>query len=281
MADQPSLPPEAIERARRPVALIRPGMEATEVTRDLRYTDAPGDHLRMDVYRPPGLAADDRRPAVVFIHGGGPDGAPFKEMGLFRSMGRLVTTLGFVGVTFTARIGYPDTHLDLAGADVAAALAFVRQEAGGLGIERDRLALLAYSGGGPMLTPFLRDPPPEIRGLAAFYPVLAIEGVAPYAEAETAQALAAWSPIRALAAPGRKPPLYLARAGADAIPGLLEGLDAFVAEALVRDYPLTLANTPGAPHGFDIEEPTPRTLEVLEGALAFLQTHLTERAGGS
>jgi hypothetical protein len=86
--------------------------------------------------------------------------------------------------------------------------------------------------------------------------------------------LAEWSPLRQLGAPGRKPPLYLARAGADAIPDLLAGLDAFAAEALKVDYPLTLANNPGAPHGFDITEPTPRTLEILDEMFAFMRRHL-------
>lgn len=271
---QPPIPPEALDAARRPVCLTLPGMDDAVVTRDIAYADAPGDHLRMDVYRPPGLAAEARRPAVVFIHGGGPDGVPFKEMGVYRSMGRLVTTLGFVGVTFTARIRYPDSDLAASGADVAAAIAHARAQATAFNLDDDRMALMAYSGGGPMLAPFLRDAPGHVRALAAFYPILQVEGVAPYAQAETAEALAAWDPRRALGSPGRKAPLFLARAGADAIPGLLEGLDGFVADALAADYPLTLANNPGAAHGFDVGEATPRTLEILEAALAFLVRHL-------
>ena len=92
--------------------------------------------------------------------------------------------------------------------------------------------------------------------------------------------LAAWSPLAQLAKPGRKPPLFLARAGADEIPGLLGGLDAFVSEALAQDYPLTLINNPGAPHGFDIGEATPGTLEVLAAMFAFLRRHLGMGAAG-
>lgn len=274
MAQPPELTPDVIAAARRAVVMTRPGMEDAEIVRDLRYTDAPGEHLRMDIYRPPGLAAGERRPAVVFIHGGGPDGVPFTEMGLFRSMGRLVTTFGLTGVTFTARIGYPDTHLALAGADVAAALAHVRAEAAGFGVDPERLALFAVSGGGPMLTPYLRDAPAFVRALVAYYPILAIEGVAPYRNAESAETLAAWCPLRQVAEPGRKAPLYLARAGADAVPGLLVGLDRFVSVALAQDYPLTLANNPGAPHGFELAEATPRTLEILDETFAFLQRRL-------
>jgi hypothetical protein len=109
------------------------------------------------------------------------------------------------------------------------------------------------------------------------YPMLDIEGSAAHAASETAETLARWSPLRRLAQPGRKPPLYLARAGADAIPDLLPGLDRFVAEALARDYPLTLANNPGAEHGFDIGDPAPRTLEIIEGMLDFLRRHLETR----
>lgn len=271
---QPPIPPEALAAARRPVALVLPGMDDAVVERDLAYADAPGDHLRMDIYRPPGLARAERRPAVVFIHGGGPKGVPFKEMGVYRSMGRIAAALGLVGVTFTARMTYPETALDQGGADVAAAIAFARREAGRFNIEAGRLALVAYSGGGPMLAPFLRDAPEFVRALCAFYPILKVEGAAPYARTETPERAAAWCPLRALGAPGRKVPLFLARAGADAVPGLLEGLDAFVAEALARDYPLTLANNPGADHGFDVGEATPRTLDILEGALAFLRRHL-------
>jgi acetyl esterase/lipase len=249
-------------------------MERAIVAKDLRYTDAPGDHLRMDVYRPPGLAADERRPVVVFVHGAGPPGVPMKEMGAFTSMGRLVTTLGFVGVTFTHRLGWPVTRLDEGGGDVAAALAKVEAETTALNVDWDRRAVWAYSGGGPALTPHLADAAEGLRAIVGFYPMLDPEGSAIHRASETPETLARWSPLRALAAPGHKAPTFLARAGADAIPDLLPGLDRFVAEALARDHPLTLMNHPGAAHGFDIGDAAPRTVEILEAALAFLETHL-------
>jgi acetyl esterase/lipase len=71
-------------------------------------------------------------------------------------------------------------------------------------------------------------------------------------------------------------PFFLARAGKDAIPDILPGIDAFVVESLAAGTPLTFFNHPEAPHGFD-HEPGPRTREVLVAFLAFLQTHLAER----
>ena len=274
VAQRAEIPPEVLAAARRTVVITLPGMERAQVTKDLRYTDAPGDQLRMDVYRPAGLSASDRRPAVIFIHGGVPEGAPAKEMGVFVSYGRLMAAQGLVGVTFTHRLGFPTTRLREGAADVGSAVAYVRTHAAELNIDPDRLCLAAYSAGGPMLSPYVKDAPPYIRCLVAFYPILDTEGSAAHRASETAETLAAWSPLRHLALPGRKPPLYLARAGADEIPDLLAGLDRFAAAAVARDYPLTLANNPGAPHSFDITAPTPRTHEILEESFAFLRRHL-------
>jgi len=274
MAQNPPIPPEVIAAARRPVVMTLPGMDAVQVTKDLRYLDRAEPHGAMDVYRPPGLKAADRRAAVIFIHGGGPPGAPMKEMGVYTSYGRLIAAQDLVAVTFTHRLGFPKTLIQEGGADVASAIAYVRAHAAELNVDPERLCLAAYSAGGPMLSPYLKDAPSYIRCLVAFYPIFEIEGSAVHKAAETPATLAAWSPLRQLDKPGRKPPLYLARAGADEIPQLLGGLDCFIAEAVRRDYPMTLANNPGAPHGFDITGATPRTLEILDETFAFVKRHL-------
>jgi acetyl esterase/lipase len=270
----PPIPPEVIAAARRPVVMTLPGMDKVQVTRNLRYSDRTEPHLAMDVYRPAGLKAGDIRPAVIFIHGGVPPGAPAKEMGVYTSYGRLMAAQGLVGVTFTHRLGFPKTMIREGGADVASAIAYVRAHAAELNVDPARLCLAAYSAGGPMLAPYLHDAPPYIRCLVAYYPIFEIEDSNWHKAAETPDTLAGWSPLRQLDKPGRKPPLYLARAGADEIPQLLVGLDRFIAEAVKRDYPMTLANNPGAPHSFDITGATPRTLEILEETFAFVKRHL-------
>ena len=274
MAQNPPVPPEVLAAARRPVVMTLPGMEQAQVTKNLRYSDRAEPHLAMDVYKPPGLKAGERRAAVIFIHGGGPPGAPMKEMGVYTSYGRLMAAQGLVGVTFTHRLGFPKTMLQEGGADVASAMAYVRAHAAELNVDPDRLCLAAYSAGGPMLSPYLRDAPPYIRCVVAYYPIFEIEGSDVHKAAEAPQVLAEWSPLRQLERPGRKAPLYLARAGADEIPQLLVGLDRFIAEAVKRDYPMTLANNPGAPHSFDITGSTPRTLEILDETFAFVRRHL-------
>lgn len=274
LAQNPPIPPEVLAVARRPVVMTLPGMDRAQVTRDIRYAPDAAPHIAMDVYRPAGLKAGETRPAVIFIHGGGPPGAPMKEMGVYTSYGRLIAAQGLVAVTFTHQLGYPKTLIREGAADVEAAIAHVRSHAAELNVDPDRLCLAAYSAGGPMLSPYIADAPAHIRCIVAYYPIMEIEDSAIHKAAETPDTLAAFSPLRQLAKPGRKPPMYLARAGKDEIPQLLAGLDRFIAEAVKADYPLTLANNPGAPHGFDITEPTPRTLEILEETFAFVKRHL-------
>ena len=274
MAQNPPIPPEVLAAARRPVVMTLPGMDKVQVTKDLRYSPSAPAHIAMDVYRPPGLKAGETRPAVIFIHGGGPPGAPMKEMGVYTSYGRLIAAQGLVGVTFTHQLGYPKTLIREGSADVAAAVAYVRAHAAELNVDPDRLCLAAYSAGGPMLAPYIADAPAYLRCIVAYYPIMEIEDSAVHKAAETPETLSAFSPLRQLARPGRKAPMYLARAGKDEIPQLLAGLDRFIPEAVKTDYPLTLANNPGAPHGFDITEPTPRTLEILDETFAFVRRHL-------
>lgn len=270
----PPIPPEVLAAARRPVVMTLPGVDKVQVTKDIRYAPGAPAHIAMDVYRPPGLKAGERRGAVIFIHGGGPPGAPMKEMGVYTSYGRLVAAQDLVAVTFTHRLGYPKTMIREGAADVAAAAAYVRTHAAELNIDPDRLCLAAFSAGGPMLAPYIADGPPWLRCIVAYYPILEIEDSAVHKAAETPETLAEFSPLRQLGKPGRKAPMYLARAGNDEIPQLLVGLDRFVAEALRQDYPLTLANNPGAPHAFDITGSTPRTLEILAETFAFERRHL-------
>lgn len=274
LAQDPPIPPEVLAAARRPVVMTLPGMDKVQVTRDIRYLQNAPAHVAMDVYRPAGLKAGDARPAVIFIHGGGPPGAPMKEMGVYTSYGRLIAAQDMVGVTFTHQLGFPKTMIREGAADVAAAIAYVRSHAAELNVDPDRICLSAYSAGGPMLAPYIADAPPWLRCIVAYYPIMEIEDSAIHKAAETPDTLAAFSPLRQLAKPGRKAPMFLTRAGKDEIPQLLAGLDRFIAEAVKTDYPMTLANNPGAPHSFDITEATPRTLEILDMTFAFEKRHL-------
>lgn len=83
----------------------------------------------MDVYIPPGLGKETRRPVVVFIHGGtGAENTP-KDWGIYTSWGRSIAASGMAGVTFTHRLGFPKPLVAESASDVASAINYVRANA--------------------------------------------------------------------------------------------------------------------------------------------------------
>jgi len=256
-----------------PVVYQIPGMEDVLVKSDLRYAD--GAHALMDVYIPPGLKSDERRPAVVYIHGSVPPGAPAKNMGVFKSWGRLAAVSGLIGVTFTHRLGYPKPMLADAASDVTAAIDYVRTNADALNIDHDRLCLAAYSGGGPMLSLALRDKPAFVRCLLAFYAFLDIRQSELRQTYESADTISVFSPITYLGSDIENlPPMFIARAGLDQIPTLNESIDRFVNTAIAKNMSLVFVNHPHGVHGFDTLTDDDTSRHIIRAALAFMKDHL-------
>jgi acetyl esterase/lipase len=248
-------------------------MDRVRVAKDLVYRTAGDAALAMTVYSPEAPAAAG--PAVVLAHGGPiPEGTNIKEMGVFVSTGRLLAALGFTAVAFNHRWWGPK-YLATAADDVKALVAHVRDRAGELGLDPDRLALWTYSGGGPLLAPWLAERPAFLRCLVAYYAPLDLQVPPEGAPNEiTDEARREYSPLRFLAAGARPvPPILVARAGRDH-PWLNGAIDRFVAEALRQNAPLDVMNHPEGRHGFDIVDDDARSREILRRTVDFLQTHL-------
>ncbi len=99
------------ERVNTPVVMTLPRMDEVRLIADQSYASAKDPRLLMDVYLPPGLKAGERRPVVMFVHGGTGSGTYPKDWGIYRSWGRLAAASGFIAVTFTHRLGYPKPML--------------------------------------------------------------------------------------------------------------------------------------------------------------------------
>lgn len=268
------LPEEFARKVMRPVVLVLPGMDAVEYTPNLRYAEVDDPSLLLDVYRPPGASPAERLPAVLFIHGGTDTRTRPKDWGVFQSWGRLAAVSGLVGVTFTHRLGFPETRVREGAADVVAALQYVSAHAARFGIDPERVCLFAVSAGGPMLAPYMAEAPPAIHCLVGYYPFMDIRQTEHHERSETEETRDTYSNILRVRDPGRKTPLLLVRAGRDEIPTLLDSIDRFTAAALAADYPLTLVNHPEAPHGFDNEVDDARSREIVLETLSFLKHHL-------
>src|SRR5437773_7537797 len=197
VAAQNNLPPEVREMARKvmmPVVYKVPGMDKVKIVKNLKYTTSDDPNVLMDVYLPPDLAQSDKRPAVIFIHGGAKTEYTPKDWGVYTTWGRIVAASGFVGVTFTHRLDYPNKSLENAVQDVRAAIDYVRTNADKYNIDKDRISLIAYSAGGPMLSLAMRGDMPFVHCLVGFYAFMDIQQ-SDYRKTETTETLKTFSPI--------------------------------------------------------------------------------------
>ncbi len=263
------------ERVMPPVVYRLPGMDAVTVHSNLKYSDVENPFLLMDVYTLPSLSTDASLPIVMLIHGGA--GAQYKpkEWGFFQSWGRLIAAAGMAAVMFTHRLGYPKPCLAEAALDVSNALDYVRSNAPSFNADPERIGLVAWSAGGPLLSVAMQQSPAFVRCLGAFYAYLDIQRSPSHIENESAETLKSFSPISHLHGNSLSMvPFFVARAGQDEIPMMNDSIDRFVAAALAANAPLTCMNHPLGEHGFDNQNDDDRSREILRTALAFLRTHL-------
>ncbi|MGH7726526.1 MAG: alpha/beta hydrolase [Candidatus Eiseniibacteriota bacterium] len=276
-----------------------PGMEEALVRKNIVYkkllrgTALPdfGNALSFDLYRPASGSASwptpgpgttpARRPALIYIPGGIVPGEGYplpKEWPQYADRGRLAAAAGLVGVVATHRLTIRDS-IPEAAEDVRDLLSHLRSHASEYGIDPDRLALAIYSAGGPLVSPFLRWPEPYVRSVVLFYPFLDLEHlrtVSPFRDPVPAERVDRWqahSPAAVVGLlPDQLPPLFLARAGQDAIPHLNESIERFMAEVLEHDVAIDFHLHRTGAHGFDTN-PDARSTEIVRASLEVVLRH--------
>jgi dienelactone hydrolase len=127
----------------------------------------------------------------------------------------------------------------------------------------------------------LRDPPPFLRALVAYYTVMDIQGLHAHIDLPphvTPDLLREFSPVAQVpASPESCPPLLIARAGRDRA-AINASLDAFIQAALARNLDLDVMNHATGRHGFDALDADARSREIIRHTLAFLTHHLGSTA---
>ena|SRR5437762_4180046 len=262
------------KRVMMPVVLKVPRMDKVKVVENLKYTKSDDPNVLMDIYIPPDLSENEERPAVIFLHGGAKTDYTPKDWGVYTTWGRLIAASGFVGVTFTHRLEYPTASLEKAATDVRDAVKYVRENADKYHIDKERICLIAYSAGGPLLTSAMRGDMPFVRCLVAFYAFMDIQQ-SDYAKTEKPETVKSFSPITYLETePSKIPPMFIARAGRDEVPTMSDSIDRFINEALTKNIALTFANHPQGVHGFDNQNDDERSREIIRAAIEFIRLHL-------
>lgn len=244
------------EVARMPAVLELPGMNAVRVERELRY----GEGGTFDLYR---AVKGELAPTVLFVYGfADPTFAQgLRQMGTYTSWGRLLACSGLNAVTYT--------YQEPVG-DVASLLQHLRRNAGELGIDASRIGIWAASGNVPTALHLLMTQPAEAFRAAALLYGYMLE--VPLGAEQFGIAVPARG--RSIEDLPQATPLLVLRAGQDQTPELNASLDAFVAQALGRDLPITVVNQPGAPHAFDIFDDREASRDGIRRVLSFLSMHL-------
>jgi acetyl esterase/lipase len=258
-----------------PVVMTLPRMDQVRVIADQKYASAADPNLLMDVYLPPGLKPGERRPVVLYVHGGAGSESRPKDWGIYRSWGRLAAASGFVAVTFTHRLGYPKPLLAESGQDVGEAIDFVRANAARFQVDPDQVCLAAYSAGGPLLTVGYDEKRTYVRCLIAFYAFLDVQQSSLHRDHEPAERVRAYSVIEHLGQPRANAiPMFIARAGRDEIPTMNDSIDRFIARAIRENANVVVWNHPQGVHGFDNQNDDDRSREIIAASLAFMKAHL-------
>lgn len=270
-------PPWIKEVAPQRIVYRVPGMERIKPRKDLIYKRVAGEELKADVYAPPGRARAARVPAIVLIHGGRVPRNLLtkpKEWGAFVSFAQLLAASGFVGVTFNHRF-YQWESLSDSQSDVLDLIEYVRRNAESLGVDKDRIVLWAFSAGGIFLSQPLRDSPPYVRCLVAYYAELDLQNQRQSAPAQvTDETLREFSPVYQLSRRDKGiPPIFVARAGRDD-PKANAGVDRFIREALGKNVTIDVSNHAEGQHGFDVLDDNARTREIIKRTIQFISAQV-------
>lgn len=210
-------------------------------------------HGAWDLYDP---VTQQPRPAVVFVHGG-PVSADLpvkpRDWPVFKGYGALAAGAGVVGVT----VDHPLHDMSDYASAYAVVLGAIEEARDDPRVDGDRVGVWVFSGGGPLLSPLLRETPPWLRCLAATYPVLDSRpdrelpaGFRPADELSGATSL----------------PLVLTRVGLEA-PLIAQGVASFLAYACTSALQVDVIDVPDGYHGFDLDDATPASVSAVEQAM--------------
>ena len=222
---------------------------------------------------PPGDSTGKR--LLVLVLFGVPDaamerviGSRLKGASYLQSWGRLLAAAGMLAVV--PGTAEPEN-------DMPALLAHLRAQSDVLGIDRQRIGLLAWSGHGPIALSLLRASvaAEPLRCLGLLNPHT-LDRPGESHVAETVRSYGMAYPIDGTTAADlpANVPLFIARAGQDVFPFINEAIDALVADALRPNLSLTLLNLPQAAHSFDMSVGDSYATAAIGSLLDFLQLHL-------
>ena len=119
---------------------------AVEVQRDIVFGTIDGEPLRLDLYQE-AETLQERRPAMVIIHGGSWSGG---AKGEFQRFSRAMAGEGMAVFDVDYRLAGPDRRFPAQIGDVKCAIGWIKQNANAYRVDPDRIVLVGRSAGGQL-----------------------------------------------------------------------------------------------------------------------------------
>jgi dienelactone hydrolase len=206
--------------------------------RSLVYKQAAQIGLSFDLFLPSPSA--NFKPLPVFIIFNGFGGEFMRTSAQSQGWAKAATAHGFAAVT-------ADTTAEHVAEDFDSLASYLRQHAGDLRIDAERLVVIAWSGNVSAGLPAVEDPQRNAIKAAVIY----------YGSAEV-------SKVRL------DLPVLFVRAGLDQ-PLTNKSFDRRIAAGIAANAPWTVLNYPGGHHGFDVLDDNDLSREIIEETFHFAQ----------
>ncbi|MDD2620220.1 MAG: DUF3795 domain-containing protein [Syntrophomonadaceae bacterium] len=252
------------------------GTDLVKSQNDMVYSMREDGELLFDLYFPPDHQPGQKHPVVVLVHGESPL-TNLKDSGPFISAGRIIGASGLAAATFNHRSMLQGLEIKDVVEDIENLLTFLVDHADQYGLDKNRIAIWSYSAGSPFgLYAGIHNTPAYIKCMVAYYGFCDFAALSKLlnlpVKPETAEQ---YSPVNLLNQnPDKIAPMLIARAGADPLPGILDSQDHFISTAFANNLQIDVYNHPAGVHAFDLYNDEPRTHEIIEKTLEFLEKHL-------
>lgn len=226
------------------VVLDHPGMQHVAVKPDVRFLDDAKGKLHMDVYLPPGLKNQEKRPAIVFLNAIGDEAGErkVKSWGIYTSWPRLMAANGYVGISMEADGNRIQESLQ-------GIFDFIAKNGDAYHIDAEKLGVYAASAN-------VRESMTYLMGKHASKGIQA--AVLYYGQIQG-------SPYR------KDLPVLTVIAESDAGPG---SYDHLWKEVLVNHAPWTIKMASNLPHAFDAFSDNDESRRVIMETISFWKNHL-------
>ncbi len=242
------------------------GMDQAEVV-NLTYATHDGKPLTMDVYYPPNTSSDAQLPVVVFGIGYRMSQQPLRNEHFYTSWGKLVAAEGMVGIVYDTE--QPDQ-------DMLTVMDFIHENASILRIQPTQIGFWSSSANVPTVMSYLMQEGRSGLQFSIYYYGLSLTPDREYLEALSPSCATRGCLLTELddvSYVDPELPLFVVKAGRDFIPSINEAMDHFLAYAQDAGAPVTVIDYEDGRHGFDSEQKTEESAEIIAETLAFMKTH--------